>query len=123
MTVQLAIIMALTGAIGVASFVAALWGALESAATLRHLQERGATHEKIVLAKLMAFRSNARALVILILSAIAVVRLASNDLLVTASSYVMYGLLLIAQVIVGFFVILDVYERTSIFPEGGEEED
>lgn len=115
MTLGLAVIVAFTGAVGVASFVAALWGALESTEILSHLRTKEADPEDIALAKLMIFRSNARALLVLVLSFVSVLRLAAEDLLVTASTYVMFGLLLFAQVIVALFVLLDVYERTSIF--------
>lgn len=121
MTFELAIMMAFAGAVGLASFVAALWGALDSGSTLARLRQNEADEESILLAKIMAFRANGRAFLIVVLSSIAVIRLASADLLVTTSTYVMFTLLLIAQIVVGLFVLLDVYERTSIFP--GENED
>lgn len=117
MTVQLVILMALAGAIGVASFVAALWGTLESLATCRVLKkDPDAASVDIQIAQLMLIRSFARNVLVVVLTTIAVVRLASTDLLVTPSTYVMFSLLLLAQFIVSLFVILDVYERTSYFP-------
>lgn len=117
MTFKLAMIMALAGAVGLSTFIAALWGALEAHSTLVHLQEKNASEETIVLAKLMVIRSGGRAFLTLVLSTIAVLRLAAADLLVTSSTYAMFVLLLVAQMIVALFVILDVYERTSVFPD------
>lgn len=126
MTIELVWISALTGGVGASVFVAAIWSALESFSQLSLLQKRAkdpdslVTVKDIMLAVLHAKKTVGRAIVVLLVSAMALVRLASPSLLVTGSTYVMFTLLLLVQIGVGWFVWLDVKERIYMWSDEKE---
>jgi len=113
MTLELVWIAALTAAIGSAVLVAAVWSVLDSYSLYRQYR-LDKDREKVSVLRLMMKRSVGRVVLVVLLSMAALIRLSATHLLVTTATYGIFLCILAAQVLVVWFIWIDLKEKLEL---------